>query len=81
MKSSIKALMEGEKTVQQIVRDHIACITCVNDPEPDENTTIDPELIQTIIESLKKYGGMGRWPAWYDSETNTIQAGINFRKP
>ena len=81
MKSDLLALMNGEKSTQEIIRDYIACFTCRTDPQPDDNTTIDPELIQQIIADLRDFGGMGRRPAWYDHEANVIRGGANYRQP
>ena len=80
MKSDLQALMNGEKTTQEIIRDHVACFIGINDPEPDDNTTIDPELIRQIIADLRDFGGMGRRPAWYDHEANVIRGGMNYRQ-
>ena len=72
--------MNGEKTIQAILRDHLAVITCVNDPQPNENTVIDPELIKVIIQDFLDWGGnSGRRPCYYDEEDNVIRDGIKFR--
>ena len=46
-------------TVQEILRSHVACITCRTGPQPDENTTIDLELIKDIVEGIKEFGERG----------------------
>jgi len=80
MKSSIKALMEGEKTVQEILRDHLVLITCVGDKPPNKETTICKDLIDLVIEDLRRGDNIPRM-CYFDKESNTIKNGINFRSP
>jgi glutathione synthase/RimK-type ligase-like ATP-grasp enzyme len=49
--------------------------------EPDQDTVIEQELIPEIIDDIKQFGGMGKYPAWYDAKANGIRGGFNFRKP
>ena len=66
-------------TVQQVIDDHLVLITGQGDPQPNETTSIDPELIQAVIGDLR-IGGFGRRICYFDKETNSIKDGIQFRK-
>ena len=72
--------MDGTMTPQEIVRNYLVLITCQGDEPTNENTTIDPELTELIIEDIRK-GDIIPRPCYFDSENNVIRNGINFREP
>ncbi len=70
--------MDGEKTVQAIIRDHLACISSVDSVRPNKDTTIDKALIKLIIKDIRG-GNTGRRICYFDEEENKIFNGIQFR--
>ena len=81
MKSNLEALMDGEMTCQQIIRDYITLVLGGGDKSPDENTIVDPELVELIIKDLKNGQSLPYRMCYYDREDNVIRNGIQFRIP
>ena len=78
MKSSIKKLLDGTITPEQILRDHVVLITTKDGKQSNKDTVISKELIDLIIIDIKD-GDSSRRPAYYDEEENVVKNGIKFR--
>ena len=68
--------MEGRITVQEIIRYHLVVFDFGG--EPNKETTIDPEVIQLIIQHIK-IGGGGKIPAYFDNDSNCVRNGFPIR--
>lgn len=69
-------------TADQILNEYLILVTSPGQPQPDETTTISPELIETLIKRYDEWNGhIPKEMCHYDPESNSIKPGIKHRKP
>ena len=71
--------MQG-MTTDEIISDYFILIQGRGDPEPDENTVLDPALIERLIKDLENPTSIMPIIVHYDKKNNTIRDGIKYRK-
>lgn len=76
----VTKLLQG-MTVDELIQEYLIVFQGKGDPEPDENTTIHPEVIEFLIDEFTKMGEpMGKTMVFLDTESNQLKIGIPFRK-
>ena len=61
-----------------MVRDHLVLITSPGAEKPSETTTIDPGLVEMLVQDLRG-GDDSRRMCYYDPATDSVKDGIPFR--
>lgn len=67
-------------TVDEMLDRYLILVTSRNSPQPNADTTVSPELIDTLIQRYEEWHG--RIPkefCYFDPESNSIRPGIKHR--